>query len=95
MKHLSSSSRWIAALGLLSTSGMGWATDPMGASERPAHTSLRCWQDGKIILDEAGWGLPTANLPGQVIKLKSLKGDEDALYLFDLNRAICMLKRQD
>jgi len=56
------------------------------------HSALKCWQEGRLILDENGWGIPTANLPGQVIKLYSLSKNNSAIYLFDMNRATCVLR---
>jgi len=57
-----------------------------------AHSSLKCWQEGRLILDENGWGIPTANLPGQVIKLQSLSKQKNTIYLFDMNRSTCVLR---
>lgn len=58
---------------------------------RTAGPVLRCWQYGRLVLEESGVGLPTAAKGMQSLAFPRLGSGRDSVYVFDLNQGMCTL----
>ena len=58
----------------------------------PSRSTLRCWQDGKLILEQRVVGYPSANVPGQIIRFEGTRPGSTSLMLIDLHRGTCALE---
>jgi hypothetical protein len=94
---MSTSSRSTVALVLLSAPLLAFggvvADKRSGASERPATGGyvLRCWQDGRLILEENHVSAPLAG-EGSSTKLQLLDRHRAALYVAETRNATCLVR---
>jgi hypothetical protein len=70
--------------------------DPPVAQKAPRSSSrtgpvLRCWQYGRLILEESGVGLPAAAKGAQSLAFPRQGSGRESVYVFDLNQGMCTL----
>lgn len=70
--------------------------DPPVAQKAPRASSrtgpvLRCWQYGRLILEESGVGLPAVAKGAQSLAFPRQGGGRESVYVFDLNQGMCTL----
>jgi hypothetical protein len=53
---------------------------------------IRCWQDGKLLFEEADWVLTPEQARQVVVKAKKQKGDASVMVL-ELRNNLCLLKQ--
>ena len=78
----------------LATAAVPPIVEPQSNDREPpsSRSTLRCWQDGKLILEQRGVGYPSANVPGQVIRFEGARPGLVSLMLIDLHRSTCVLE---
>lgn len=85
--------KYIVYLSLLTSSAVfAGVSEPETKSGEQAY-QLRCWQYGRLILEENNWGMPS-EMAGQVLHFKGRGEGKVALYLMDYKNATCMLKKE-
>ena len=70
--------------------------DPPAAQKTPRSSSrtgpvLRCWQYGRLILEESGVGLPAAAKGAQSLAFPRQGSGRESVYVFDLTQGMCTL----
>jgi len=54
--------------------------------------SIRCWQNGELILEEANWSTP--QLADRYLALRKVGNPAPGIYLVDFDETFCELKQQ-
>ena len=60
-------------------------------SGRGAGPTLRCWQYGRLVLEESGVALPSAEKGMKPLVFPRQEGRADSVYVFDLNQGMCTI----
>lgn len=67
---------------------------PAAVSQRPTGEAptLRCWQEGRLVMEQAGITLDAAPPGAHVFRRKDRNGQQ--LYLFDMKNGLCVLSHE-
>ncbi len=68
-----------------------FAQSPPRPGGRGAGPTLRCWQYGRLVLEESGVALPFADKGIKPLVFPRQDGRADAIYVFDLNQGMCTI----
>ena len=51
---------------------------------------IRCWQEGRLIVEENNW------VPGDIQRpVAFLRNKDDVLYMFDFNKTFCLYRKSE
>lgn len=66
---------------------------PMRLSDNDAQLfSVRCWQNGELIIDEASWSAP--QLSASFLAMRKAGSPSPGIYLVDFQNSFCELKQR-
>lgn len=58
---------------------------------RATGPTLRCWQHGRLVVEETGIGLPSPERMPKALVFQRQDGGRDRIYVFDLNQGMCTM----
>lgn len=58
---------------------------------KPAESILRCWQYGRLVLEESGVNPPLPDKAGRPLVFSRQDGRRDSVVVFDLQQGMCTI----
>jgi hypothetical protein len=71
------------------------ATTPVAGESDPKRSSLRCWQNGKLLFEEMDWQSFSINNKTNVLSFEHKLLSNQTLSLIDLGESVCLYRRID